>query len=238
MLEKNCEEYIYRLLGVRIRPIRWTKNRMLPRFLNEMYGIKTTEFLNTRLILAFVKNQEVSIVVMKKHARLIQQLEDAPVMFVFESLTRYQYESLLTANIPFVIPGKQLYMPQLGMYLLDKFSTRPKVEKLQPTAQLLLFYYLYQRKSELFANEAIHALGVSPMTISRAVKQLVATGLFTVQKKGSRITITGNRRRKELFDEILPRLVSPIRKTIYIDKKETLRTFVLQVNPHWRKKAT
>jgi DNA-binding MarR family transcriptional regulator len=93
------------------------------------------------------------------------------------------------------------------------------VEKLIPSAQMLLFYYIYQNQRELYANEAVDALGVSAMTITRAVRQLEQTGIIHTYKNGVKKIITSKHTGKELFEKAKRYLFCPINRKQYIRKE-------------------
>ena len=60
------------------------------------------------------------------------------------------------------------------------------------------------------------------MTITRAVRQLEQTTLFTTEKDGVQKKMTGKYTMRELYDKMQPYLTSPVRKTIYVDKQTPL----------------
>lgn len=84
----------------------------------------------------------------RKHIAKIQKMEALPVVIVLENLKRNQRNYLITAKIPFIVPFKQLYLPFMGIVLQEKFSSEIiPVEKFQPSAQVIFFYYLYQKRN-------------------------------------------------------------------------------------------
>lgn len=130
---------------------------------------------------------------------------------------------MISAHIPFVVPEKQIYLPFIGIALQNRFSTESvKTEQLQPSAQVLFFYYLYQKKNQIYMSDAGKKLGFSAMTVTRAVRQLEQTTFFTTEKDGVQKKMTGKYTARELYDKMKPYLISPVRKTIYVDKQAPL----------------
>ncbi len=130
---------------------------------------------------------------------------------------------MLSAHIPFIIPDKQLYLPFMGIALQNRFCPEPvQIEQLQPSAQVLFFYYLYQKKQNLYMSDVSKRLGFSGMTVTRAVRQLEQTTFFSTKKEGVQKILTGKYAGRELYDKMLPYLNSPVRKIIYVDKQVLL----------------
>ncbi len=130
---------------------------------------------------------------------------------------------MISAHIPFIVPEKQIYLPFMGIALQNRFGAESiGTEQLQPAAQVLFFYYLYQKKQQVYMSDAGKKLGFSAMTITRAVRQLEQTTLFTTEKDGVQKKMTGKYTMRELYDKMQPYLTSPVRKTIYVDKQTPL----------------
>ncbi len=112
---------------------------------------------------------------------------------------------MISANIPFVVPNKQLYLPFMGIALQEKFEADPTpIVHLQPSAQVLFFYYLYQKKTQIYAAEAAKSLNFSRMTITRAFRQLEYTELFHTKKEGVQKILLGKYAGKTLFNKMKP----------------------------------
>jgi hypothetical protein len=61
------------------------------------------------------------------------------------------------------------------------------------------------------------------MTTTRALRQLVATGLFEIKKgsiTNSNLLVTKIKDKKELFNKIEPYLINPVKNFFYIEKEE------------------
>ena len=71
-------------------------------------------------------------------------------------------------------------------------------------------------------SDAGKKLGFSAMTVTRAVRQLEQTTFFTTEKDGVQKKLIGKYPARELYDKMRPYLISPVRKTVYIDKQTHL----------------
>ena len=102
-----------------------------------------------------------SVSVLKKHIDRIQRTEGAPAVLVPERLTYRQKEYLLRSHIPFIVEGKQIYLPFLAVYLQERCdSEKLSSEVMLPSAQLLLLYYIYHGGGRLLTSEASRELEI------------------------------------------------------------------------------
>lgn len=138
-------------------------------------------------------------------------------------LTSRRRKTLIEARIPFVIPGKQIYLPFLGTMLTEKCdaeTTGIGPDKLRPSAQQLLFAMILDGCHPMPLAPLAKRFQVSAMTITRAADQLCKTDLIKKIGMGSgaqKMLIT-EYSPKELYQKMRPYLIQPVRKTVYIDK--------------------
>lgn len=212
-------------LSVRYEP--WDKHSQLPFYLLDLYAIEVAHLNSVKTL--FLKTQELPpISTLKKHIKRIQELENIPVVLILQRLTSRQKEQLISAGIAFVVPERQIYLPFMGTLLNESCDPElGEVEKLMPSAQLLLLYFIYQKKKQLPMGEAVDALNFSPMTITRAVRQLESVGLLQTERNGVRKTLVSDFEMQELFEAAQPYLINPVRKRIYIPADKVQDDFIL-----------
>lgn len=102
----------------------------------------------------------------------------------------------------------------------------PQINKLTISAQLLLIWILYQDTKQCFIDDACQVLPFSHMTLTRAYRQLVHTGLFKEEKNGRKIFLTTSFTHQEVFEKMKKHLRTPIIKKGYILKNELLSQMV------------
>ncbi len=135
-------------------------------------------------------------------------------------LSVYVDKRLIEKQIAFVIPGKQLFIPQL-MVNLKEFrydDNQNRREIIPPAAQCLLLYHILKEKLEQLNFKQIAAkLNYTPMTITRAANQLKEINLCLMDgAKDKRLTFAGDR--KILWEKALPYLQNPVKRKIYIEE--------------------
>jgi DNA-binding MarR family transcriptional regulator len=214
-------DFLKRTLHMNVKLDEAKQKYPLPNYIVSRYSICTARFDEQKVFLLYPKTELDQTSAIKKHAQKLQSIEKIPVVLALTRVTARQRQNLIDAGIPFVVENKQCYLPFMGVALTEKCDIEEKkVPKLLPSAQLLLFYYIQQRKNELYANEAVEALGLSAMTISRAVRQLEQTGLIQTYKKGVMKIIASEYTGEKLFEAAREYLINPIKRTQYIPKSE------------------
>lgn len=133
---------------------------------------------------------------------------------------------MIENNIPF-ITDKQIFLPFMGTFLAEENGEEKELKKFMFSTQQMVLLYLYQKKKKLYVSEATKILPFSAMTMSRAVKQLEATGLFHVSKDGVNKVVESDYDRPELYERLKDYLSSPVRKVGYLKKNEVTNEMVI-----------
>ncbi|MCH3916625.1 MAG: MarR family transcriptional regulator [Spirochaetia bacterium] len=223
MLEGISIDYIETTLGMKTSYQQWPHESELPYYLRDRYEFSQATIGNIKTIFVYPKMNLDQMGSVKKQISRIQKIEPLPVVFVLKSIDRNRRTYMISAKIPFIVPNNQIYLPFMGIVLQDRFKTEkiPMI-RLQPSTQVLFFHFLYQKQNLIYLNDVAHMLGYSAMTISRAASQLEQTGLFGTQKDGLRKILISRYNGQQLFRKMLPYLISPVHKTIFIEKKNNL----------------
>ena len=225
MLYKRCQreikmDYIQNVLGVTVNYHHWKGELELPYYITERYKMRLVELDTIRCVFVWPKEKLNQIGSLKKQIRRIQMEEELPVVFVMDSMDRYRRTAFIKAHISFVVPDSQLYLPFMGIYLQEKYQTEMRsAEALQPSTQLLLFYWYYANENCIYMNDAVKALGCSAMTVTRAFRQLEETGYFETGKIGVQKYLKGKSKPDEILQMLENSLTSPVADVLYIDKE-------------------
>ena len=119
-------------------------------------------------------------------------------------------------KIPFIIPAKQMYLPDLLIDLKEFGNKAKEISKtMQPAAQFLLLYHLQAGTLEGINLKGIaKKLNYNAATITRAVHYLQNIGLCTLEGTKDKL-LHFNKANKELWTEAEPLMQNPIKKSIY-----------------------
>lgn len=197
----------------------WDKEDKLPYFLLDRYRIQKVLLGSTNVFFLFPKGNLETITAIKKHIAFITKIEQLPVVLILERCSYRQRKALIENGISFVVENKQIYLPFMGTYLQEIFDPEPfNASHLLPSAQLLLFYYIYSKKQELPMSGLEKKFELSAMSVSRAVKQLEEAKLIRTFKLGVNKIMTSSDRGKDLYEKAMPLLQSPVKKEGYVEK--------------------
>ena len=221
-------KYIADTLCIETNAEPWDGTDGLPYYLNDCYGFVKVTLDNVPCLFMKPKGELDTLTNIKKHIANVNKAESLPVVLELDSMTARRRKSLIEARIPFVAPECHIYLPFLGVALNERYTKiKAPGKTLMPSSQLLLFYYLYQNEPELFTGETAEIFNISAMQISRSIKQLTALGLLSVRKDGVRMVIFSEERRRVLFEKAKPYLLNPVRKKIYIERRELIKELPL-----------
>lgn len=210
-------DYIGTVLGLKVTYIPWDGANNMPYLITDRYEIQKVAIGTVTALMLKLKVDFPSVGTIQKHIARIQRAEQYPAFLVLESISKYRRDALIKAHIPFVVPGKQLYLPFLGVALNERCDSETEsTEKLLPSAQAIFFYYLYSKQDRIYINDAVKDLQYSAMSVSRAAKQLVQTGLFEECKEGVQKLLIARYDRKEMFERMRPLMIDPVKRRIYI----------------------
>lgn len=204
----------------------WTKAKGLPLYIVGSYKFSEATLNGFRCIILYPVEELVTLPALKKHIQKIQEIDKVPVVIKLPSISAFRRKKMLEEHIPF-ITGKQAFLPFLGAYLAQEDEEAQAVTKLMFSTQQIVLLYLYSKRKKLYVAEATKRLPFTAMTMSRAVKQLEATGLFRISKDGVNKVIESDYSGQELFEKIKDYLRSPVRKTVYINKENYTEAMVL-----------
>ncbi|MDO4712091.1 MAG: MarR family transcriptional regulator [Peptostreptococcaceae bacterium] len=219
-------DIIKEVLGIELHMENWEKKHVLPLYILDLYNLQLAMFSGAKFLIADPNRELSTLPSLKKHIQKIQAIEDIPVVFYLKNISFYRRKNLIENQIPFVT-NKQIYLPFIGTFLTDENEESMKTEKFTISAQQLLLLYLYSKKPELYVSEATQKLSYSPMTLSRAVKQLDLLSGIRVKKMGVHNIIEGNCTKQEIFEEAKPYLSSPVSQTGYLYADDLTEKMVL-----------
>lgn len=213
-------EYLAHVLGIHVA-YKDDEPESVPHFIYARYRLQKVTLDGKETVFVYPKAELDSVNAIKKHMERIERTVGAPAILVPEHLTYRQKEYLLRAHIPFVVEGKQIYLPFMAVYLQERGDgEKQAVTTMLPSAQLLLLYYIYQGCGELLTSEASQALSFTATSISRASRQLEEMMLLQTEKRGVQKAIFSDKTPKELFNAAKSHLCNPVKRTIYVPKAE------------------
>jgi hypothetical protein len=220
-MESVVRAYLKDTLGIDAPTSLWAGPGNLPYFLVDAFDLRALAILGRPVLLAIDKRTaRPSLANIRTQIEKIRELTGLPVLYVTGALASYERKRLIDQKVPFVVPGNQLYLPDLGVDLREYF--RKPVAQLQseisPAAQAMLIAVLLDKpwRGEWEPAEVLGRLGYTAMTASRASRELVAAGIATSDNVGRvrRLKTAGAAR--ETWEQIKPLLRNPVKRRFWV----------------------
>lgn len=205
------------IFGLSIRYEPWDNKSILPLYIVNSYQFYTAYIENIRCIVIKPIEELPTLPSLKKQIQKIRVIDDVPVVLYSKTISFYRRKSLLENHIPFMT-DKQVFLPFIGTLLVDEKEREKIKDKFVYSTQLLFLAYMYNHEKKVYVSDFSKSLPFSAMTLSRAVKQLEMTDLFSVYKDGVNKVIESKYSYKELFERIQHYLLTPVRQVGYMDQ--------------------
>lgn len=190
------------------------------------YDLFTVE-TNGVLWIALHPKDDVGLVLLRRDRANVEKMIGLNCAIFLDRTTFYIKEKLMEEGIPFVIDGKQVFLPFIG-YLLSKANERElaPVHLISFLTQKMLLIAIYERWNEMKVSDAAKRLEVSTKSASRCFDELEYLDIGVLGMKGKSRVINVPDDRKELWKQI----ESILRNSV-------IRRFVLREDIQLEKKA-
>lgn len=216
-------EYITETLGIEVFRKKWEGSKKLSYFLLDEYSFEEVTLGDVKCLFIKPKNGIAIINILKKHLAVIKKQCDMPIVLELDTLTGQKRKSFIENRISFVVNNKQIYLPFMGVALREIFDSETpafgNLEALLPSAQMILFFFIYNKCTPAYLSEIAERLDLSAMSVTRAAKQLVEFGLLSERCEGRLKILYSELSPEDLFLKAKAYFGNPVRKTVYIEKK-------------------
>ncbi len=214
--------YLKEVLGLEAPGVKpWARANELPYFLRDAFQFSELELLGQPVVLAIGRaDAKQSLSEVRTWLDKVKALAGQPAVYVTDALASYDRRRLIEQKVPFIVPGNQLYLPDLGLDLREYFRQRaPATEAaLSPSAQAMLITALLRQSwlSDWQPSKVADALGYTPMTLSRAVKELTAAGLATAYTVGRSRWLRMEHPPAQAWERAKPAMRTPVKRSVWV----------------------
>lgn len=197
------QAYLGATLHAPITLLEWEGARTLPIFLSQRYRFYQTVIGRTAcLFMATFELRAATPDEISKNVKAASNAFDGVVAFATRHMSATMRARLIAQGTAFVVPGNQLYIPQIALDLRDHYRAPLKArDTLSPIAQLVLFHHVLEPdKSFRTPAELAGVLPYTRMSIGRAFDELALRRLAIVERDGREKTISYATDRRTLID--------------------------------------
>lgn len=226
-LVKQFVDYLHDNLDIKPGVQSSKISHTLPHYLAQDYTYYDAEILGKRYLLLLASSQmNISPSSLKKQWDKVSGMaEDVFPIYVFSSLSAFKRKRLIQQKVPFVVPGNQMYLPDLGIDLREYFRRHGKKrETLSPSAQHCLIHFLLNPdKIESTPSQLSNELNYSKMTMTRAIDELVIFQLGETRVEGKMRWFSLKRDNDDLWQRGIGYFKSPVSKEIWVNIPDLIR---------------
>jgi len=220
------EEYVSKTIGLTFKKKDFEKDWVngLPQYLKGAFDFSLLEIEGQDFVLLTPSiGIDMSTSRTVKFVNQISRRAGKPTLILFKSMDNIRRRILISHRENFVVPGKQIYIPSLRIYLNESGAIRQLAakENLSPSAQFLLLYHLQKTSLEgLPFKDVAETLKYSKKTISVVVAEFQRLSVCEVEQVNERNKVLRFKKNgRELWDSVFPLMASPIQKVWHIEKK-------------------
>lgn len=189
----------------------------------DIYKVET----NGVLWMAIHPKAEAGLVMLRKDRAKVEKQSGLNCALFLDQATFYMKEKMIEEGIPFVLNGKQVYLPFIGYLLANGYDRElPPVYQISFLTQKMLLMAMYGKWKDVKAAEAAQRMEISRMSASRCFDELEYLNIPVLSMKGKSRVITVPENLKTLWNEINSKLRSPV-----------IRKFILKEDIGCTKKA-
>lgn len=144
----------------------------------------------------------------------------------FKKINHYAKDTMMNEGIPFIIAEQQMFLPFLGMILLEKAERRlAPVHMISFLTQKLLLCALYEKWDAMNVTKIAKRLEVTKMSVTRCLDEIEYLDLDILDISGKNRKISVSDDSKIWWEKIKPVLRNPIitrfqlTEDIHLEKK-------------------
>lgn len=189
-----------------------------PYYIRDGYQLLRLSRKRYSCVLLYPKAPSVKLPALKKQFRNFQRICGEPCALCLENMTSARRRDLIENDIPLVSLSQQVYLPFWGCLFNERFKADVSVgEKMAPGTQLVFLYLYYGKETDgVNLTRLSRDLGVSKATCTRAVRDLTADGLLTLEAEGTNKWLVPACEKSEFLKKGYGRLRSPVERLIYV----------------------
>jgi len=218
-VKQSFEQYLAETLGVSVSLKRWNEAKGLPFFLQDTYEFFVVKIFEIEcVVMACRHNEEPTPATIRKHMDVVKGKWEGEVIFLAPAVRSYNRMRLIEQKTPFVVPGNQMYLPDLQIDLREHFrKIRAGDVLFSPSTQILVLRAIIKgTESGGTPAQLAKQLGYASMTLTRALNELESAGVGEVAKVGRERVLSFQMNKKALWEKAHPFLRSPVKKSIWI----------------------
>jgi len=216
-LAREADSYLQSLLGVSLKVEPSRAAGRVPYHLSDQYAFLDASILDTPFVLMARKPRAETPANISRHWREARRAIDGDVVVLARAMSAFNRHRLLLQRTPFMVPGNQLFIPELALDLRETFRREREAvagDRLTPAAQVVVLLVLQGHNFEgETPSHLARRLNYTAMSMGRVFDQLGTTDFARVHDMAKERRLSFSAHGRALWHAAEPLLASPVRKT-------------------------
>ena len=214
-------DYIKAVTGApaKLGPLQPATLSGLPVYLTRRFDIRELHVFGRALVIALTAEDQFDLSQLAKQRETLADKLGRDIVLVLPRIRSHERNRLILKQIPFIVPGRQMYLPMMLVDLREAFSApaHVKTDAISWVAQVLLLrHFQFSDIEEQPLSQVALTLGYSAMSISQALDELVALKLCRRKRLGRTKLIQVEHTSQNLWARVEPLMRSPVKKSYFI----------------------
>ena len=195
----------------------------LPLIYKSLYKIYTVSS-NGVVWLALEPKDKLGLSQLRKNRAYLEKMKQVNCVLFLEEATFYSVDKMKEEGIPYVLKGKEIFLPFLGMLLSNNGQRIIKpVHIISFLTQKILLTGLYEEFDKATVTLIAQKMDVSKMAVSKCFDEIEYLGIDVMDLKGKSRAISMNMGKKACWEIIKPFLRTPIIKRFVFEEDANLQ---------------
>ncbi len=224
-IKKELKKYLYEVLKISLNIDDEELSLNLPNIIKLKYHLYNINILGQDYIGVFCYKKDPVKEELLEHLKMISHKTGKKTILILDFISSYSRKKFIENKIQFIVPFKQMYLPDLMIDLREKFdSIKISTNYLSPVSQFLIIVNLLRKNiNNMSASELCKILPYSKMSLSRAFLEIESNKIADIKTEGLLKKIIFKKSGLELWNEVLPLMKSPVLKLINVDHIENIK---------------
>lgn len=220
-LMRTLRDYVEQVLQTPLEFLEDIEGKHVPAFLTHRYDLAAGKILGRQCVFMLSDSLESDTpATISKHQDALQRhFPDSMIVFVTDRLPTHNRHRLISHHVAFIVPGNQLFLPELAIDLREHFRGMRESpgESLSPASQLLVIAAVLGQLEQATPTELATRFRYSVMSMGRAIAELEAVELIRVEQAGRSRLLQFSYSPRDLWKRARTQLRSPVRKRRHVN---------------------
>jgi hypothetical protein len=210
--------FIEKTLHQKIELEKFDKSGQLPLALKANYEFFDMEIAGQHCLLARPK-EDIGLVNLRKQQKRLESLTGMYCVLYLTKINQYSMDKMMEEGIPFVLEGRQVYMPFLGVLLRPNESRKLKpCSEVSFLTQKLLLSAFYNGWENITVTMAAEYLQVSKMSVTRCFDEIESLEMPVIAKKGRIRYISFEGDKRNQWKHLKTFMRTPVIREFYLEE--------------------